>query len=311
MSFPHLQWAFEWDYGSSIRSHLAIHLARQDLEHYRYQRSNPIANQLNLQPFPGIRQELQRCPLGCSDHIRILCHIHSYNVVEYPYWNCSRLRQVAGKHCSCESTVLYATLINFKFVTPWISGFIPRRLVNDRPHVPTGSYPVHIGLVSKADGCTGTQTFSGKTGIPLATVASMEATRHTAAGVVLLGPDPLFPLGIGLLGLPGLCDFFRPGLRDDFLPFLPLDVDLAGVACLGLPDGPSWENLHLAPLSHRPHFQKIHSFLPFPLGDCVLDGERPRLLSLLGFVERSLLEGTSCLHGQFSIEQPKLFHLTH
>ena len=160
----------------------------------------------------------------------------------------------------------------------------------------------------------GQQTFSGKTGIPLATDASMEATRHTAAGVVLLGPEPLFPLGdldpLGLLGLLGLCDFFRPGLRDDFLPFLPLDADLAGVACLGLPDGPSWENLHLAPLSHRPRFQKIHSFLPFPLGDCVLDGERPRLLSLLGFVERSLLEGTSCLYGQFSVEQPPLFHLT-
>ena len=141
---------------------------------------------------------------------------------------------------------------------------------------------LHTGLVSKADGCTGTTNLLGQN---WDTDASMEATRHTAAGVVLLGPEPLFPLGdldpLGLLGLLGLCDFFRPGLRDDFLPFLPLDADLAGVACLGLPDGPSWENLHLAPLSHRPCFQKIHSFLPFPLGDCVLDGERPRLLSLL------------------------------
>ena len=33
---------------------------------------------------------------------------------------------------------------------------MPRRLINfnNRPHVPTGSYPMDIGLVSKADGCT-------------------------------------------------------------------------------------------------------------------------------------------------------------
>ena len=140
------------------------------------------------------------------------------------------------------------------------------------------------------------QTFVGMIGIPLATDVrddvSIEATRQTAAGVVLLGPEHyLFPLGdlepLGLLDFPGLREFFRPALRDDFLPpFLPLDVDLAGVACLGFPDGPSWENLHSAPLSQHPLFQKAHSFLPLPLGEWALDGERPRLLSLLGLVER-------------------------
>ena len=102
--------------------------------------------------------------------------------------------------------------------------------------------------------------------------ASMEATRQTAAGVA--PPDdwaPFFPFGdLELRGLffPGLREDFLPGLLDDFLlPFLPLDDDLAGVACLGLPAGPLCKNLQLSPLSQRPRFQKMHSFFPFPLGD--------------------------------------------
>ena len=131
--------------------------------------------------------------------------------------------------------------------------------------------------------------------MPLATDASIEATRQTAAGVVLLGPEPeLFPLGdlepLGLLDFPGLREFFRPGLREDFFPpFLPLEVGLAGVACRGFPVGPSWENLHFAPFSQRPLFQKTRSFFPLPFGEWVLDGERPRLLSLLGLVEHPRL----------------------
>ena len=50
------------------------------------------------------------------------------------------------------------------------------------------------------------------------------STRHTAAGVVLLGPEPLFPLGdldpLGLLGLPGLCNFFRPRFSGRLLALL-------------------------------------------------------------------------------------------
>ena len=162
----------------------------------------------------------------------------------------------------------------------------------------------------------GQHTFAGSIAKPLATDASMDATKQTAAGVALpLLELFLFPFGdlefLGLLGLPGLLDDFLPGLLDAFLPFFPLELDLAGVACLGFPAGPLCEKLHLSPRSHLPLFQKMHSFfLPFPLGDWVLDGDRPRLESLFGFVEGVLLEGASCLNVQFSLVHPPLFHFT-
>ena len=162
----------------------------------------------------------------------------------------------------------------------------------------------------------GQQTFAGSIAKPLATDASMDATKQTAAGVALpLLELFLFPFGdlefLVLLGLPGLLDDFLPGLLDVFLPFFPLELDLAGVACLGFPAGPLCEKLHLSPRSYLPLFQKMHSFfLPFPLGDWVLDGDRPRLESLFGFVEGVLLEGTSCLNVQFSLVHPPLFHFT-
>ena len=164
----------------------------------------------------------------------------------------------------------------------------------------------------------GQHTFMGSTAKPLATDASIDATKQTAAGVALpLLELFLFPLGDlefrGLFCLPGLLDGFLPGLLDVFLPpFFPLELDLAGVACLGFPAGPLCEKLHLSPRSQRPLFQKMHSFfLPLPLGDWVLDGDRPRLESLLGLVDGVLLDGTSCLNVQFSLVQPPLFHLTH
>ena len=71
------------------------------------------------------------------------------------------------------------------------------------------------------------------------------------------------------------------------------------------------EKLQSAPLSQRPRFQKMHSFfLPLPLGDWVLDGKRPLLLSRLGLVDRGLLDGTSCLYVQLSFVHPPLFHFT-
>ena len=163
----------------------------------------------------------------------------------------------------------------------------------------------------------GQHTFVGSIAKPLATDASIEATKQTAAGVALpLLELFLFPLGdlefLGLLGLPGLLDDFLPGLLDVFLPpFFPLELDLAGVACLGFPAGPLCEKLHLSPRSHLPLFQKMHSFfLPLPLGDWVLDGERPLLESLLGLVDGVLLDGTSRLNVQFSSVHPPLFHFT-
>ena len=149
----------------------------------------------------------------------------------------------------------------------------------------------------------GQHTFVGSIAKPLATDASIEATKQTAAGVALpLLELFLFPLGdlefLGLLGLPGLLDDFLPGLLDVFLPpFFPLELDLAGVACLGFPAGPLCEKLHLF-------------FLPLPLGDWVLDGERPLLESLLGLVDGVLLDGTSRLNVQFSSVHPPLFHFT-
>eukprot|EP00435_Cladocopium_sp_Y103_P014522 s311_g3.t1 len=80
----------------------------------------------------------------------------------------------------------------------------------------------------------GQQTLMGSAARPLATDASIEATKHTAAGDALLGPE-FFPFGDlefrGLLDdFPGLLDFFRPGLLDDFRPpFLSLDAERAGV----------------------------------------------------------------------------------
>ena len=76
------------------------------------------------------------------------------------------------------------------------------------------------------------------------TDASMDATRHTAAGEALeLEADPL-GFGdlefFGLLERPGLREFFRLGLLADF--FFPLEsllAERAGVARLGLPAEPS------------------------------------------------------------------------
>ena len=107
----------------------------------------------------------------------------------------------------------------------------------------------------------GQHTFAGSIAKPLATDASMDATKQTAAGVALpLLELFLFPFGdlefLVLLGLPGLLDDFLPGLLDVFLPFFPLELDLAGVACLGFPAGPLCENCtchpaHIFPFSRK------------------------------------------------------------
>ena len=69
----------------------------------------------------------------------------------------------------------------------------------------------------------GQHTFVVSIANPLATDASIDATKQTAAGVALpLLELFLFPLGdlefLGLLGLPGLLDDFLPGLLEVFLP---------------------------------------------------------------------------------------------
>ena len=77
------------------------------------------------------------------------------------------------------------------------------------------------------------------------TDASMDATKHTAAGegfeVLAAAPFDLGDLEpFGLLEWLGLLDpFFRLPLPGFLLFLESLLADLAGVACRGLPDGPS------------------------------------------------------------------------
>lgn len=54
-------------------------------------------------------------------------------------------RQHSGRQCAVTDQLLIN--IKVKVVTPWISGSILWLIANNRPHVPTGSNPVHIDLI--------------------------------------------------------------------------------------------------------------------------------------------------------------------
>ena len=128
----------------------------------------------------------------------------------------------------------------------------------------------------------------------------MDATRDTAAGDALeleAGPLRFGDLEFfGLLERPGLREFFLLGLLAGF--FFPLEsllAERAGVACLGLPAGPSWRNLQSAPRSHLPCFQNLQTFLqlPFGLGEPERSVERPLVLLVFRLLSRGF--GASCL----------------
>ena len=151
------------------------------------------------------------------------------------------------------------------------------------------------------------------TGLACDMVANRDAIRQTAAGDALaLGAAAALDLGLPLGDLGDLGDFDLEVLRLFFLllrslPFESCEVDLAGVALLGLPGFPSCLNLQSFPLLHLPCFQNLQTLLlsPRPEGDLPRLGSR--LLSLpfrVGFGG-----GTSCLNLQLSSEQPPLFHL--
>ena len=119
-------------------------------------------------------------------------------------------------------------------------------------------------------------------------VANRGAIRQTAAGDALaLGAAAALDLGLPLGDLGDLGDFDLEVLRLFFLllrslPFESCEVDLAGVALLGLPGFPSCLNLQSFPLLHLPCFQNLQTLLlsPRPEGDLPRLGSR--LLSVRG-----------------------------